>query len=129
MARILLIEPDRPLAEIYSQALTEAGNQVTVAPGAQQAISAADQQTPDLVLLELQLAEHSGIEFLYEFRSYGDWRPVPVLILSQVTPQEFLGNWPLLRDRLGVRAFLYKPATTLAELKRAIDESLVLETA
>jgi DNA-binding response OmpR family regulator len=127
--KILLIEPDRPLAEIYAQALSKAGHTVTVAMGAQSGISAADHQTPDLVLLELQLAAHSGIEFLYEFRSYADWRAVPVLILSQVAPQEFLDNWPLLRDRLGVRAYLYKPATTLKELERAIDESLVLEAA
>jgi two-component system phosphate regulon response regulator PhoB len=73
MANILLIEPDRLLAEIYQRALSSEGHNVVVCAGAQSAILSADQSTPDLVILELQLVEHSGIEFLYEFRSYSEW--------------------------------------------------------
>jgi DNA-binding response OmpR family regulator len=119
---ILLIEPDRVLATTYARALAAAGHQVQAAATAQQAISAADSRRPDLVLLELQLVEHSGIEFLYEFRSYPDWQTIPLIIHSQVPPAEFSDSWQLLHAELGVRGYLYKPQTSLRRLLRAVTE-------
>jgi DNA-binding response OmpR family regulator len=124
MARILLIEPDRVLAESYVQALIHAGHEVQAAGGAQAAVMSADAILPDLVILELQLVEHSGIEFLYEFRSYADWQDVPVIIHSQVPPAEFADNRQLLRGELGVKTYLYKPRTSLAELLAAVGGHL-----
>lgn len=124
MARILLIEPDRLLAGSYAQALQLAGHQVNAASSAQAAILTADAVTPDLVILELQLVEHSGIEFLYEFRSYPDWQNIPVLIQTQVPQSEFAGSWQLLQKELGVQAYLYKPRTSLRQLVSAAREHL-----
>ena len=120
--KILLVEPDHILATTYSQALQTAGHHVVIEPTAQAAISAADASKPDLVILELQLVEHSGIEFLYEFRSYTDWQAIPVIIQSQVPPQEFADNWQLLQDELGVQTYLYKPRTSLSGLLQAVTE-------
>ena len=122
MANILLIEPDRVLAETYAQAILSAGHMVAVAPGAQSGILVADQLQPDVVVVELQLVEHSGIEFLYEFRSYPDWKTLPVIIQSQVPPREFNASLALLRDELGVKEYLYKPHTKLKDLLKAINQ-------
>ncbi|HEY5442044.1 MAG TPA: response regulator [Candidatus Saccharimonadales bacterium] len=116
MPRILLIEPDRRLGETYTQALTADGHQVVTVPGAQAAITAADAARPDIVIIELQLVEHSGIEFLYEFRSYIDWQTIPVIIHSQVPPAEFSDSRQLLETELGVHTYLYKPRTSLRQL-------------
>ena len=118
---ILLIEPDKILAETYSQAL-RADHTVSVVPTAQTAISAADEQQPDLVVLEIQLVEHSGIEFLYELRSYPEWQNIPVVILSQVAPGEFNDSWQLLKNELGVSTYLYKPHTTLQNLLGTVSD-------
>lgn len=127
MANILIIEPDRLLAETYGQAMLSAGHKVAVAPGAQSGIMVADQIDPDVVLLEVQLVEHSGIEFLYEFRSYPDWQNIPVIIHSQVPPQEFSGSLQLLNHELGVKNYLYKPQTSLQKLLRTISEQLAVK--
>jgi DNA-binding response OmpR family regulator len=119
---ILLIEPDRLLARTYKQALERAGHRVMVAATAQAGIHAADDRLPELVILEMQLVSHSGIEFLYEFRSYTDWQLVPVLVLSQVPPAEFINSWDLLQQELGVQQYLYKPRTNLEKLLRAVNE-------
>lgn len=124
MAELLLIEPDRLLAATYYQALHGAGHQVTIAGTAQAAILAADRITPGLVVLELQLVEHSGIEFLYEFRSYPEWQKIPVIIQTQVPVTEFTDNWRLLTEELGVRDYLYKPHTSLRRLTMAAAEQL-----
>jgi len=126
MAHIILIEPDRLLAQIYCQSLTAARHSVIPCASAQAAILAADQQTPDVVVLELQLIEHSGIEFLYEFRSYTEWQNIPVILHTQVPAGEFASNWQLLRDELGASAYLYKPLTSLRGLTKAINTNLSL---
>lgn len=124
MANVLLVEPDRLLAKTYFQALSEAGHDVIVAAGAQTAIFAADKQLPDVVVLELQLVEHSGIEFLYEFRSYPEWQGIPVIIFSQVPPAEFGPSRGLLQKHLGVHVYHYKPQTSLSRLLAAVNDCL-----
>jgi DNA-binding response OmpR family regulator len=126
MSNILLIEPDRLLAETYRQALAAAQHQVVVCAGAQAAITAADCLTPDLVILELQLVEHSGIEFLYEFRSYPEWQAVPVLVQTSVPPAEFAESWQILKRELGVNDYLYKPQTSLRQLTAAVRDQLAV---
>lgn len=125
MAQLLLIEPDSLLSQTYARVLAAAGHIVKCAHSAQQAVDSADETRPDLVILELQLTAHNGIEFLYEFRSYAEWLQVPVIILSLVPPQEFLTNslnWQL----LGVGDYLYKPCTSLRQLLAAVNEQLTV---
>jgi DNA-binding response OmpR family regulator len=122
MANILLIEPDRVLADTYRQALLRDGHEIMVRTSAQVAIFAADETLPDLVILELQLIEHSGIEFLYEFRSYPEWQAIPVIILSHVPPAEFDVSRELLTRELGVRSYHYKPHTSLRRLLAVVNE-------
>lgn len=124
MAQILLIEPDRILAESYVLALQAAGHEVQAAGSAQAAIMSADVIKPDVVVLELQLVEHSGIEFLYEFHSYPDWQNIPVLLQTGVPQSEFKDSWQLLQRELGVKEYLYKPRTSLKQLVSAVRGQL-----
>lgn len=126
MSQLLLIEPDRLLTETYVQALQAAGHDVVACVSAQTAIQAADQLRPDLVILELQLVGPSGVEFLYEFRSYPDWQSIPVLIQTAIPPGEFTGNQRILRRELGVAHYLYKPQTSLRELVAAIQQYVLV---
>jgi DNA-binding response OmpR family regulator len=116
MARIIMLEPDVVLAKTYREVLEQAGHEVCVCREAQEAVFSVDDAKPAVILLELQLVGHSGIEFLYELRSYADWRDIPVIILSNVPPYEFNSNAELLRGTLGVKEYCYKPQTSLAEI-------------
>lgn len=127
MANILLIEPDRLLAQIYYEALIGDSNNVFVASGAQTAVIAADKQLPELIILELQLVEHSGIEFLYELRSYPEWQTIPVILNTNVPPSEFNDTSGILREELGVAHYLYKPATSLDKLLSVVRERSAVE--
>lgn len=127
MAKLLLIEPNTLLVRTYQETLCRAGFEVVCAAGAQMAIEAADLQTPDLVILELQLPEHSGLEFLHEFRSYAEWQRVPVIVHTMVSPSHLRAVEDALTSELGVRAILYKPRTHLDELVRAVREQLAMD--
>ncbi len=122
MSQVLLIEPDRLLAKTYESAIKGAGHKVNVVGSSQAAINIASKVVPDIVVLEIQLIEHSGIEFLYEFRSYSDWQDIPVLMHTNVPYFEFRDGWPLLDRGLGVSAYKYKPVTNLEELVSTIGE-------
>lgn len=124
VAHILLIEPDRVLADTYKRGLEASGHSVVMCASAQSAIFAADEVTPDVVVMELQLIGHSGIEFLYEFRSYNEWQTIPVLIHSQVPPSEFSDAWAILKNTLSIEEYLYKPITSFAALNKKVTNCL-----
>jgi len=119
---VLLIEPDAVQATTCTTALQRDGHSVARVVSAQAAVHAADQRCPDVVLLELQLPQHNGIEFLYEFRSYHEWLHIPIIIHSFVPPRE-LQHAATLQRELGVVRLLHKPQTSLAALCAAVKAS------
>jgi two-component system KDP operon response regulator KdpE len=128
MSLVLLIEPDKLLADTYASALTAVGHQVVVRAGAQAAVTAADEKTPDLVILELQLVNHSGLDFLYEFRSYPDWQQIPIIINTFVPLSEFNDSLEILNKELNISKYLYKPKSNLRQLIRTLTSCLSLNT-
>jgi len=124
MANVLLLEPNRALAEMYGAALRRAGHVVTEVHSAQDAIEAADEHLPAIVVLELQLAGHDGIEFLHEFRSYPEWQAIPVIVVSNLAPQSLATLDVVLKEDLGVVACLYKPRVSLDRLLKAVAEQV-----
>lgn len=125
MAYVLLIEPNTLLAGTYMQAMQGAGHEVTHSVGAQAAILAADQRTPDVVVLELQLPVHNGVEFLQEFRSYPEWQDVPVIVHTVIPPQRLVNSRAALKRDLGVETVVYKPRISLRNLLRLVHEHAV----
>jgi DNA-binding response OmpR family regulator len=123
--KLLIIEPDSALAELYTQFFESEGYVVRATAHPQDAILLVDAEVPDLVLLELQLIGHSGVEFLYEFRSYSEWGAVPVILLTMVTPHA-LGITAAMMRAFGIARCLYKPATKLRYLQSTVDEVLAV---
>jgi DNA-binding response OmpR family regulator len=124
MNRVLVLEPDRLLAETYQQALTHAGYEASYVTSGQAAVDSADVVMPDLIILELQLPAHNGLEFLYEFRSYSEWQQVPVIVNTNVPPNSFDSTNESIYSELGIKAWHYKPQTSLQLLIRSVNEQL-----
>lgn len=118
---ILLIEPDLPLAQTYTTALKSDGHQTNHVVNAQGAVHQADSRKPDLVILEIQLVGHNGLEFLYEFRSYPEWQSIPV-ILHTLVPHSSVQSALETLGGMGASRYLYKPQTSLQKLLLTISE-------
>lgn len=88
MAKILLLETDRQLAKNVKDYFVRAGHQLSYYSDPQTAVMAADTSRPDVIILDLFLASRSGIEFLYELRSYPEWQPIPVIITGRLAASE-----------------------------------------
>jgi CheY-like chemotaxis protein len=126
VANILLLETDHILAKNLGIFLRGLGHEISWCVEPQEAIDNADKNPPDVIVLDLMLANHrSGIEFLYEFRSYPEWQNLPVVIFSHVAAEDLRGCLDSLKQ-LNVAAFRYKPTTSLTELAKSIDEALNL---
>lgn len=123
--RILLVEPDAILAKIYQNTLITKGYDVCCAADAQIAIRLLDQQPFELIILELQLINHGGVEFIYELRSYGEWSKIPI-ILHTIVPYHALSFTKLQRRQLGIAAYLYKPVTTTRQLLQSVEAVLLV---
>ena len=106
MARVLLIEDDLDLAELYRLQL-EPRHSVLHAQEAQQAYDMLAESPVDVILLDLLLPETNGIAVLQELRSYSDWRRIPVVILSNLRPDEIGLDYDLQRQ-FGIEAVLEK---------------------
>lgn len=79
MARILVIEDERDIADFIRRGLVLKGYEVDVAYDGEQGLAAARERMPDLVVLDLMLPGIDGIEACRRLRAVGD---VPIIILT-----------------------------------------------
>jgi two-component system OmpR family response regulator len=80
MNRLLVVDDEPTVRELLSAALRFAGFRVTSAATAREAVAAATEEPPDLVLLDVMLPDLDGFEVVRLLRE--QHRPVPVLFLT-----------------------------------------------
>ena len=122
LERILLVEDDPDIQTVTSLALGSFGGfQVRICGSAQEAVAAASQFRPDLILLYVMMPGMDGVDTLVALRGIPATAAVPVVFLTaRVQPHE------VERYReLGSLAVIPKPfePTALAATIRAIWES------
>lgn len=125
MARVLIVEPDQTTGEAYAKALFADGFEVAYAQTAQAALAHLDLAKPDAIILDLELAEHNGIEFLQEFASYPEWQGIPIIVNSYL-PQATIR---LIKHDFPVAAITYKPEVTLQSMLRLVKRLVGKDTA
>lgn len=118
---ILLLESDRLLAKNLAKALQAAGHETIHVVNPLAAVRTAEKKLPNLIIMDLQLAGRSGVEFLFEFKSYPEWAGVPVIILSNLPPAEAKTCLESLA-KLDIKNYFYKPTTSLAQLREAVSQ-------
>ena len=90
--RVLFVQDDPAVAEMYKLKLELDGYQVTIVSGREQLIDASATVRPDLVYLDIRRREHDGIEMLHALRDGGPTKDVPVIILSDHRPEEMVSR-------------------------------------
>src|SRR5262245_39439501 len=79
-ASLLVVEDDPNILELLSASLRFAGFEVRSATSGSAAVSAAQDQRPDLVVLDVMLPDVDGFEVIKRLRAGGD--RVPVVFLT-----------------------------------------------
>ncbi len=125
MTKALIIEDDLWLLEMYQDSLVSGGIEVFPASSAESGLSTLDSHEDiNLIILDMFLPSHSGIEFLHEIASYSDVNKLPIIILSSVSKRDF-GMTDERWLHYGVVEYLYKPQTKPQDLLVAIKKQLV----
>jgi CheY-like chemotaxis protein len=119
--RILFIEDDRFIAEMYRMKLEAEGWNIEIAWDGAEGLRRALEDPPSLILLDLLLPRMDGIEVLRRMRSDERGRQVPVLILSNA-----LGLQGREREArsLGIIDWVVKANTTPAQLSSRVAKIL-----
>lgn len=83
MTKILCIEDDHFIADLYVRALQKAGHDVDVVFNGQEALDQAKQVVYDVILLDLMLPDKGGVEILEELRGKkGEGLPLTKIIVT-----------------------------------------------
>ncbi len=125
--QVLLVEDDSWLADLYKDVLESDKNcEVFTAQTAGEALQLLDSHKKiDLILLDMFLPDHNGIEFLHEVASYSDINTLPIIILSSIYQHEFSMSDERWRH-YGVVKYLYKPQTKPQDLLTSVKKQLSL---
>lgn len=120
MKRILHVEDDALIVQIYRPALVRAGFSVEVAEDGLIASKMLFQARPDLVVLDLLLPKLEGADVIKFIRSKPNLKSLPVIVLSQAS----IADQGVTAAALGADRILYKSQCTPAILIGIINELL-----
>jgi two-component system response regulator MprA len=79
LGRVLVVEDDEDIADVLRRSLRQEGHDVRTAADGEEALEAARDFSPDMVVLDLGLPKLDGVDVCRRLRSEGD---VPILILT-----------------------------------------------
>ncbi len=88
MGKILIVEDDDLLRELYLQVLGSQGHEVEALPSGSSVISKLRQFRPNLIILDIILPGKSGIEVLEEIKLGKEFKDIPVLMVTGVSEIE-----------------------------------------
>ena len=120
MKKILLIEDEKMLVEMYVQKFSEEGFEIISVISAEEGLKLAKEQKPDLIILDILLPRKNGVWFLKKKNGDPEISQIPVISLSNY-------DHPETRKKalaLGVKAYLIKTDYTPKEIVEKIKEYL-----
>jgi DNA-binding response OmpR family regulator len=80
--KILIVEDDQIVANIYRNKFSVEGFQVEVALDGQSGMEMLNSFRPDAVVLDLMLPKMTGVDFMKQIRSQADFQQLPVIVFS-----------------------------------------------
>ncbi len=120
MTKILLVEDDLNLGEIYKARLEAEGFQVLVAKDGEEGLMVAKANQPDLLISDVMMPRVSGMEMLEIIKSSANLKNMKVIMLTalnQNTDEERAKD-------LGADKYLVKSQVTLEDIVTAVHELL-----
>lgn len=90
--KIILVEDDKALAEIYKDRLEALGYSVFPAADGITALYHIMTESPDLVLLDIMIPHISGDEVLRKMRATSWGKTIPVYVISNLNEQDVPEN-------------------------------------
>ena len=117
MQKILIIEDDTFLSEMYATKLTQAGFKVEIADDGQKGIDKAKEGQPDLILLDIVLPKVDGFEALKQLKSDSLLKNIPIILLTNLGQKTDVEKGLTLGADAYIIKAHYTPAAVVAKIK------------
>ncbi len=120
MTKILLVEDDKSLQEIYGVRLGSEGYSVLIAGDGEEALNIALKEKPDLILSDVMMPKISGFDMLEILRTTPEIQNTKVIIMTALSSDDQ-------RDRgesLGADIYLVKSQVGIEDVVQAVKDLL-----
>ena len=118
--KILLVEDDDGLADAYTIRLEAEGFKTKRVPNGEDALSAAIEFRPDLILLDVMMPKISGFDVLDILRNTPETTNVRIIMLTALSQESDKAR----AQQYGVDDYLVKSQVVIADVVAKIKENL-----
>jgi DNA-binding response OmpR family regulator len=120
MAKIMLVEDDNNLREIYEARLLAEGYEIVSAKDGEEALALAVKEKPDLIISDVMMPKISGFDMLDILRSTPETKDTKVIMMTALSQAEDKTR----ADKLGADRYLVKSQVTLEDVAKVAKEVL-----
>lgn len=120
MAKVMLVEDDNNLREIYEARLQAEGYDIVTARDGEEALVVAKAEKPELVISDVMMPKISGFEMLDIMRNTDGLKDVKIIMLTALGQSDDQER----ADRLGADRYLVKSQVTLEDIVKVSHELL-----
>lgn len=120
MPKIMLVEDDKSLREIYSIRLVAEGYDVVSAGDGEEALALAVQQKPDLIVSDVMMPKISGFDMLDILRSTPETKDIKVIMMTALSSEEQRQRG----ESLGADKYLVKSQVGIEDVINAVHSVL-----
>jgi CheY-like chemotaxis protein len=120
MTKIMLVEDDNNLREIYEARLLAEGYEIVSAKDGEEALALAVKEKPDLIISDVMMPKISGFDMLDILRSTPETKETKVIMMTALSQAEDKTR----ADELGADRYLVKSQVTLEDVAKVAREVL-----
>ncbi len=120
MTKIMVVEDDASLREIYSIRITAEGYEVVSAGDGEEALAVAVREKPDLILSDIMMPKISGFDMLDILRSTPEIAHIKVVMMTALSADDQRQRG----ERLGADRYLVKSQVGIEDVINTIHEVL-----
>ncbi len=120
MKKILIIEDEKMLAEMYRDRFVHEGFEVYSAFDAEEGMEMAKEVGPDLILLDILLPRANGTDFLEKLRENEDFKETKVIAYSNYDDTRSKE----IAEKLGAKEYLIKTNYTPKEVVEIVRKHI-----
>lgn len=112
MTKIMIVEDDPTLRDIYTTRFSAEEYEVATASDGEAALSTAIKERPDLILLDIMMPKISGFDVLDILRATPETKETKIVVMSALSQTADIEKG----KALGASAYLVKSQVTLSEV-------------
>lgn len=120
MNKILIIEDDISMLNMYEKLFTYEGFTVSIAEDGEKGTQKAIETLPDIVLLDIMMPKKSGFQVLEDLKKEEKTKNIPIILLTNLSSESVISE----AYALGAAGYLVKSQTPNDEIVAEVKKYL-----